>query len=312
MEAISVAKAVEVKHKEYEVDANKELIALGASNMVGALFQCYPTTGGFSRTAVNDQAGARTGIAAIISAVLIALTLLFLTPLFYYMPNAVLAAIIMVAVFGLIDLNYPIRLYKNRKDEFIVLLLTFILTLTAGIKEGILLGMLFSLLLLVYRTSRPHIAVLGKIKGTDYFKNIKRFENEAETNDNILIIRFDSQLYFGNKDYFKNELLKLIDLQKSLPKAIIIKSEPINYIDSSAVFMLENLIEELNRKNIRVLFSDVIGPTRDIIYKSGLLDKIGENSFFVNTAEAYEYAMHKTPKNEIQEKISLQVKKVTL
>lgn len=311
MEAISVAKAVEVKHKDYEVDANKELIALGTANIIGSFFQSYPTTGGFSRTAVNDQAGAKTGIAALVSALVVGLTLLFLTPLFYYMPNAVLAAIIMVAVFGLIDVKYPLKLYKNRKDEFVLLILTFSITLVVGIKEGILLGVLFSLLLLVYRTSKPHMAVLGKIKGTHYFKNINRFENEVEIDDDILIVRFDAQLYFGNKDYFKNELLEIISSKKKAPKAVIIKSEPINYIDSSAVFMLENLIEELNAKHIKVLFSDVIGPTRDIIHKSGLLYKIGKEHFFVNTSEAYDYALHNTPKSKIQEKISLQTKKKT-
>ncbi|MGI9546955.1 MAG: SulP family inorganic anion transporter [Flavobacteriaceae bacterium] len=308
MEAISVAKAVEVKHKEYEVNANQELIALGASNIVGSLFQSYPTTGGFSRTAVNDLTGAKTGFASIISAVVVGLTLLFLTPLFYYLPNSVLAAIIMVAVFGLIDVKYPVRLYRNRKDEFVLLVLTFLITLTIGIKEGILLGVLFSMLLLVYRISKPHLAVLGKISGTNYFKNIHRFADDVEIDKKVLIVRFDSQLYFGNKDYFKNELLKRVDDKGDTLRAIIIKAEPINYIDSSAVFMLENLIENLNGKGINVLFSDVIGPTRDIIKKSGLVNKIGKENFFVNTSEAYEYAIKKAPKSDIQEKISLQTK----
>ncbi|XLS29746.1 SulP family inorganic anion transporter [Flavobacteriaceae bacterium M23B6Z8] len=309
MEAISVAKAIETKHKDYEVDANQELRALGTANIIGSFFQSYPTTGGFSRTAVNDQAGAKTGLASLVSVLVVALTLLFFTPLFYYLPNAVLAGIIMVAVFGLIDFKYPIRLYKNRKDEFVLLLLTFLITLAVGIKEGILLGVLFSLLLLVYRISKPHMAVLGKIKGTDYFKNIDRFEENVETDHHILVIRFDSQLYFGNKDYFKNELLKRINAHEPHLKAIIIKSEPINYIDSTAVFMLEQLIDDLKQKNIKVLFSEVIGPTRDIIYKSGLLEKIGKENFFVHTSEAYAYALHRTPKNELQEKISLQTKK---
>jgi len=311
MEAISVAKAVEVNHKEYEIDANQELIALGASNVIGAFFQSYPTTGGFSRTAVNDQSGAKTGIAAIVSAMVVGLTLLFLTPLFYYLPNAILAAIIMVAVFGLIDVAYPVRLYKNRKDEFMLLIATFLITLTVGIKEGILLGVLFSLLLLVYRTSRPHVAVLGKIKGTNYFKNITRFEEDVEIDKQILIVRFDAQLYFGNKDYFKNELIKLVNNSETKPKAIIIKAEPINYIDSSAVFMLESLVEAFEEQKIKLLFSDVIGPTRDIIQKSELLEKIGKEHFFVNTLEAYEYATNNKPKNKIQEKISLQFKKST-
>ena len=125
MEAISVAKAVEERHDDYEVDANQELIALGTSNIAGSLFQSYPTTGGFSRTAVNEQSGAKSGISPLVSATVVALTLLFLTPVFYYLPNAVLAAIIMVAVFGLIDFKYPITLFKHRRDEFFVLLATF-------------------------------------------------------------------------------------------------------------------------------------------------------------------------------------------
>ena len=159
MEAISVAKAVAEKHPEYELDPNQELRALGTANMVGAFFQSYPTTGGFSRTAINEQAGAKTGIAPLISAAVVGLTLLFLTPLFYYLPNAVLAAIIMVAVFGLIDFSYPISLYKTHKDEFVLLLLTFIITLTVGITAGILSGVLLSLLILLYRISVPNIAV---------------------------------------------------------------------------------------------------------------------------------------------------------
>ncbi|MGB5693251.1 MAG: solute carrier family 26 protein [Flavobacteriaceae bacterium] len=309
MEAISVAKAVEAKQKEYEVDANQELIALGASNIVGSLFQSYPTTGGFSRTAVNDLSGAKTGVAALISAIIVGLTLLFLTPVFYYLPNAVLAAIIMVAVFGLIEIRYPIRLYKNRKDEFVLLIVTFIITLTIGIKEGILLGVLISLLLLLYRTSNPHVAVLGKIRGTTYFRNVDRFADDVEIADGILTLRFDSQLYFGNKDYFKKTLMRLAEEKGEGLRAIIIKAEPINYIDSSAVFMLENLIEEFNQQNIKILFSNVIGPTRDIIYKSGLLEKIGKENFFVNTIEAYEYVIDEAPKTEFQRRISLQTKK---
>jgi len=305
MEAVSIAKTMENKHG-YEVKPNQELIALGTANIVGAFFKSYPSTGSFSRTAINDLSGAKTGLAGIISAAVIALTLLFLTPLFYFLPNAVLAAIILVAVFGLIDFRYPAQLLKTRKDEFVLLLVTFGITLTVGIPEGILFGTLFALLLMVYRTSKPHIAVLGKIKGTDYFRNIARFKDAIENNPEVLIIRFDAQLYFGNKDYFKSELLRELHTQNPLPNTLILKSDPINYIDSSAVFMLENLIIDLQKQGISVLFSEVIGPTRDIIKKSKLLDIIGQKNFFVTTLEAYEYALNKTPKNDLQEKVSLQ------
>ena len=310
MEAMSVAKVMERKHKN-QLRPNQELIALGTANIIGAFFKSYPTTGSFTRSAINDLSGAKTGLANLVSAVIVVLTLLFLTPLFYYLPSAVLAAIILVAVFGLVDLQYPIQLFKTRKDEFILLNVTFLLTLFVGITEGILFGTLLALLLMVYRTSKPHVAVLGRINGTSYFRNINRFKEDIEPNADVLILRFDAQLYFGNKDYFKSELLAAIAQQQTPPTTIIIKSDPINYIDSSAVFMLENLITELQQQEIRVLFSELIGPTRDIIKKSKLIGLIGRENFFVNTNEAYEFATKKTPKTNLQEKISLQTKSDT-
>ena len=308
MEAISVAKAVEEKHSYYKVDSNQELIALGTSNIIGSFFQSYPTTGGFSRTAVNDQAGAKTGVAPMVSALVVGLTLLFLTPLFYFLPNAILAAIIMVAVFGLIDFKYPLELFKNRRDEFFLLIATFLITLTIGIKEGILLGVLISLLLLVYRTSRPHIAVLGRIKNTDYFKNVTRFPEDTETFKEFLIIRFDAQLYFGNREYFKNELLQQIEKQGSEVKYIILNAEAINYIDSSAIHMLRQTIQELKNKGIKLVVAGAIGPTRDIFYSSGLIDDIGKENFFVKTNEAFEHCRPLSRKTALEEKISLQSK----
>ena len=306
MEAISVAKAVEEKHSDYEVDSNQELIALGTSNIVGSLFQSYPTTGGFSRTAVNDQAGAKTGIAPMVSALVVGLTLLFLTPLFYYLPNAVLAAIIMVAVFGLIDFEYPVQLFKNRRDEFFLLIATFLITLTVGIKEGILLGVLVSLLLLVYRTSRPHMAILGRIRNTNYFKNIIRFPEDTERFKEFLIVRFDAQLYFGNKEYFRKELLKQLEDPETKVHYIILNAEAINYIDSTAVYMLRQTIHELKKKGIKLVVAGAIGPTRDIFYSSGLIHDIGKENLFVKTYEAFEHCQTLSQKTAIEEKISLQ------
>lgn len=308
MEAISVAKAVEEKHDDYEVDANQELIALGTSNIIGSLFQSYPTTGGFSRTAVNDQAGAKTGVSPIISAIIVGLTLLFLTPLFYYLPDAVLGAIIMVAVFGLIDFKYPLQLIKNRKDEFFLLIITFLMTLVIGIKEGILLGVLISLLLLVYRTSLPHIAILGRIKGTNYFKNTERFSSHTEVDDTTLIIRFDAQLFFANKDFFKKELYKNIQRKGVDLKTIILNAESINYIDSSAVHMLKQVLTDIENKGIKLLLSGAIGPVRDILFNSGLTDTIGKEHLFVTTKEAYDYSRLPNNKTTEQEIIISQTK----
>lgn len=308
MEAISVSKALEEKQEDYEVDANQELIALGTANILGSCFQSYPVTGGFSRTAVNEQAGAKTGVSALISVVIVGLTLLFLTPLFYHLPNAILAAIIMVAVFGLIDTKYPLDLFKHRKDEFLLLLLTFGVTLFVGIKEGILLGVLMSLLLLVYRTSKPHIAILGKIKGTDYFKNINRFSKEVELNEEVLILRFDAQLYFGNKDYFKKQLYKEIQKKNHKLRKVILNAESINYLDSSAIHMLKQVITDLKKKKIEFLISGAIGPARDIIFSSGLIELIGRDNLFVKTLDAYEYCISTKLKTDVQQKIALQNK----
>ncbi len=289
MEAISVAKAVQEKQNEYEVDANQELIALGTSNIIGSLFQSYPTTGGFSRTAVNEQAGAKTGISAMVSAVIVGSTLLFFTSLFYYLPNAVLGAIIMVAVFGLIDFKYPVELFKKRKDEFILLLVTFLITISVGITQGIILGILFSLLLMVYRVSKPHIAVIARIEGTNYYKNINRFHSSVAIRKDVLGIRIDAQLFFGNTTFFKKALLKEIKLKGKHLKLLIINTEAISYIDNTAANMLYKMIQELKQKNIKVMFSGTTGPTRDILFKSGIINILGKENLFLRSHEAEDF-----------------------
>tara|TARA_B100001059_G_scaffold235582_1_gene281740 strand:+ start:5165 stop:6892 length:1728 start_codon:yes stop_codon:yes gene_type:complete len=311
MEAISVAKAIEEK-KDYSIKPNQELIALGTSNIIGSLFQSYPTTGGFSRTAVNDQAGAKTGLASIISALVVGLTLLFLTPLFYYLPNTILASIIMVAVFNLIDFKTPRKLMKSSKSEFYVLLFTFFITLFIGIKEGIILGVLISLLLLVYRSTQPHVAVLGKIRGTNYFKDVDRFNDEIETYENLLLVRFDEQIYFGNCQFFKEQLFERIDQKKGKLNVVILSSGGINYIDSSGMKILNEIISILKSKNIRFYMAGAIGPVMDSLFQSGVAKAIGGHHFFANTQQAFLYFLNKNPKNKIEKKISLQANKEIL
>ncbi len=214
------------------------------------------------------------------------LTLLFLTPMFYYLPKAVLASIIMVSVFGLIDFAYPKTLWKYRKDEFVVLIFTFLITLFIGIKEGVLIGVLFSLLLMVYRTSKPHFAVLGKIKGSEYYKNVERFGDEIERRDDLLILRFDSQMYFGNKNYFKAQVLKKVEAKENTLKGVILNAEAINYIDSSAAQMLIGVINDLHERGLLFYIAGAIGPTRDIIFSSGIISALGKDFLFVKTKEA--------------------------
>lgn len=285
MESFAVAKAIQAKHKNYQVDANQELLALGVANLGAAFFQGYPITGGFSRTAVNDQAGAKTGMASIFSAILIVLTLLFLTPLFYYLPNAVLAAVVIVAVLGLIDYKEAIHLWKEDRSDFWMLLVTFIITLTMGIETGIGAGVVLSLGMVVYRSTRPHMAVLARVPGTEFYRNIERFHN-LEQREDLLILRMDGPLYFANLNYFKDNLTRLINERGGKVKAVIINADSISHVDSSAVHALKDWVRELQAQEIRLYFTSLIGPVRDIFSKTGLVELIGENQLFMSNQQA--------------------------
>jgi SulP family sulfate permease len=183
---------------------------------------------------------------------------------------------------------------------------TFLLTLGLGIKEGILLGVLLSLLLLVYRISKPHIAILGKIRGTNFFRNIDRFTGDAEDTDTFLILRFDGQLFFGNKDYFRERLLRQIRKKGPSLRYIILNAEAINYIDSSAVFMLKALIREIKSEDIRFVVAGAIGPTRDILFRSGLIEDIGSENLFADTLQAYNHCKEAGNRSEVETRIATQ------
>ena len=306
MEAISIAKSIQEKHKTYEINPNQELLALGASNMIGSFFQSYPTTGGFSRTAVNNEAGAKTGVAALISALIVAIILTFFTDWFYYLPKSVLGAIIIVAVIKLIDYKYAIRLYKIRKDEFLVLLITFIATLFIGITEGILFGIIFSFLLLVYRTSKPHYAFLGRIGSTNYFKNIKRFPDEVVLRDDLIILRFDAQLFFGNIHFFKKLVFDSLNKNPKKVKGFIINARSMNYIDSTAIEQLIDIIEKIQEKGIRVMLVGATGPTRDSVIKSKLINVVKKGNLFITSGDATDSFDKVCKKSSIQKKLSRQ------
>ncbi|MGB5818266.1 MAG: solute carrier family 26 protein [Saonia sp.] len=306
LEAISIGKALEEKTDEYTIDANQELVALGTSNIVGSFFQSYPITASFGRSAISNESGTKTNLASIFSVLMVVVTLLFLTPLFYYLPNAVLAAVIMVSVFGLVDVEYPKSLWKYRKDEFVVLLITFLATLFIGIKEGILIGILCSLLLMVYRTSKPHFAVLGNIKNSDYYKNINRFGDEIVVRKDLLIVRFDAQLYFGNASYFQTQLLKQIEAKGEGLRGVILNAEAINYIDSTAAKMLIATIEDLHGRNLQFYIAGAIGPTRDIVFRSAIIDVLKKEHLFVQTKDAVAYFDDPSSVSILQEKVAYQ------
>lgn len=294
MESIAVAKAIQAKHKDYKVSPNQELIGLGAANMVGSLFQSYPTTGGFSRTAVNDQAGANTGLSAIISAALIALTLLFLTPLFYYLPKAILASVIMVAVFGLIDIKEAKHLWQTDRTDFWMLIATFAGTLSLGIEQGILIGVALSLGVVIFRTTLPHFAVLGRIPGEDHYKNINRFDN-LEQREDILIMRFDARLYFANVNFFRETIEAEIEERKDKLKLFILDANSINGADSSGVHALEEVSAYLQSLGIEFFMTSVKGPLRDILQKARFDEKLGKGKFFMHIQTAVDKFDEKDP-----------------
>lgn len=284
MESIAVAKAIANKHG-YKVDPNQELIGLGVANIGGAFFQSYPTTGGFSRTAVNDQAGARTGMASIISAIIIALTVLLLTPLFYYLPMAVLASIIMVAVAGLFDIKEMKYLWKTDRKDLAMLATTFMATLALGIEEGILVGVVLSLVVVIYSSTRPHSTELGRLGKTKNFRNVKRYP-EAKTDERVLIYRFDSQLFFANVTHFRDNLDELITSRNGKLQLLILDASSIHDVDSTGIHALRDLIEDLREREINLYIAGAIGPVRDKLKTCDIVNEMGKHNFFFDVDDA--------------------------
>lgn len=285
MQSIAIGKAVQAKHKNYEIDSNQELIALGTTNLASSFFQAFPIAGGFARTAVNEQAGAKTGLAALISAALITLTLLFLTPLFYYLPQAVLASIIMFAVLGLVDIKEAKFLWKTDRNDFWMMFITFVVTLFMGIEEGIIIGALLSLGIVVYKTSKPDLIALGKIPNHPLYKNIDRFES-VEVREDLLIVRFDARLYYANANHFKYTLLSMIAAKGQALKAIILNADSINSVDSSAIRVLQEIVAHCKRNNRIFYIVAVKGVVRDKFKRAGVFDVIGKDHFLLRIQHA--------------------------
>jgi SulP family sulfate permease len=287
MESTAVARAIQSRHKHYKLITNRELISLGLANVASGVLQSIPVTGGMSRSTINDQAGARTGMSVIISAILILLTLVFLTPLFYFLPNAILASVILVAVSSLLKIREARKLWTIDRKDFWMMIATFIGTLFLGIGPGIGIGVLLSLAWIIYETSYPHHAELGKVPGTHSFRNLRRFAN-LETAQGVLIYRFDAPLYFANIDRFGDVLREYRLHRKDSIHHIIIDMEGIHSIDSSALAFFSDLIEETAAEKVRLLLAEVKGPVRDKFYKAGLTEKLGEENFFVTVEDAYD------------------------
>jgi sulfate permease, SulP family len=283
MESIAVAKVYATRHG-YRIDPNQELVALGGANLAGAFFQAFPTTGGFSRSAVNDRAGARTTVATLVSAGVVALVLLFFTGLFRSLPNAVLAAIVITALASLFQWQEAVHLWRTDRRDFAVMMATFAATLGLGIEEGIIVGVVVSLGTLVYETSRPHTAVLGRLPGTETFRNLARHP-DAERPDGIIVYRLDAAFCFANAEFLGDEV-RTLALQTPRPRTVVFDFHAVNGMDSTALQQLESLLQDLEAAGIAARFAGVKGPVLDRMVGARLHARIGADRFHHEVAHA--------------------------
>ncbi|HXV44917.1 MAG TPA: solute carrier family 26 protein [Anaerolineae bacterium] len=282
MESISVAKSLASKRRQ-KVDANQELIALGAANLGATLTGGYPVTGGFSRSVVNFTSGANTGLASLITAALIALTVIFLTPLFYYLPQAVLAAIIIVAVVGLIDVATLKHVWHYNKADAASLIVTFLAVLALGVEAGIGVGVVVTILLFLWRTSRPHVAVVGRLGQSETYRNILR--HPVKTCPQVVAMRVDESLYFANTKFLEDTILRIV-AERPEVKHLVLIGIAVNFIDASALETLEALVEELRNAGVEFHLAEIKGPVMDRLKAVGFVDKLGLDQIHLSTHDA--------------------------
>lgn len=288
IETLSIGKSLATHHSYYRVRPNRELVALGVSKLAGSFFGAIPSSASFSRSAVVEEGGGVTAVSSLTAAGLLAAVLLFFTQLFYYLPLSMLAAVIIFSVGKLFDLGEMRRLGKLAPRELAVLLVTLAFTLFAGLQYGIAGGVLLSLVFVYWRAARPHLAALGRIPHTNAFRNLDRF-TEAEDRPDLLIVRFDAELYFGNAEFFGDRLLELVDAKGAALRHVLLDAHTIHDIDTSGLYALEQFWQTLRERRIDLHLCGVIGPVRDTLFRSGLMDRLGAERFFLSIQDAITY-----------------------
>ena len=282
MESISVAKTLAAKQRE-KVAANQELIALGLANLAATFTGGFPVTGGFSRSLVNYAAGARTTVASIISAILIGLSVLYLTPLFYYIPKSILAAIIIVAVTGLFDFDTMRRVWRYNKQDAAALFTTFFAVLALGVESGILIGAATSLVMFIARTSDPHVAEIGRLPNSHFYRNIKR--HNVQTWPEVAMLRIDASLYFANTRLLEESVAEMVVARPQL-KHLILVGTAINDVDYTAMEALEEIWRTLADADIELHLAAFKGPVLDRLGSSDLLKHLGDCNIHLTTHDA--------------------------
>jgi SulP family sulfate permease len=282
--SISVARVLAYRRRQ-RLDNDQELLALGAANLAAAVSGSMPVSGSISRSMVNFTAGARTQLASIITALLVGLAAFFFTPLFYYLPKAALAAIIVVAVLPLIDWRMAVKTYRYDPADAAALAATFLGVLTLGIQIGLLIGLALSIGSFLWRSSHPHVAIVGRVPGTQHFRNIDR--HKVETWPQILLLRIDRSLYFANVSHIEDIVATTIAEQAKLKHLVLIASA-INTIDYSAVESLEQLAANLRQAGVTLHLAEVKGPVMDRLRHTDLMAKLAPGRVFLSTEEAVE------------------------
>ncbi len=275
VESVSIAQTLAAKKRQF-IDPDRELVALGLANLGAGVTSAMPVTGGLSRSIVNYDAGAATPAAGAMTAVLIALAVLALTPLMYYLPNATLAAIIIVAVVSLLDFGALPRTWAYSRADGAAMAATMAVTLLIGVEQGLLAGVGLSLVLYLYRTSRPHMAVVGQVPGTEHFRNIDR--HAVVTTPEVFSIRVDESLYFPNARALEDRIVQALSDTPAL-RHVVLQCSAVNYIDASALESLEAINERLEAAEVQFHLSEVKGPVMDQLERGHLLHDLTGSVF---------------------------------
>ncbi len=283
VESVSVAQSLALKRNQ-RITPNKELLGIGAANIASALSGGYPVTGGFARSVVNFSAGANTPAAGVVSAILMAVVVAVATSWFYYLPHAVLAATIIVAVLGLIDFKTLQQSWHYDRADAISLILTFFGVIFLGVEEGIVIGVVLSLAVVVWRSSRPHMAVVGRVPGTEHFRNIDR--HDVELAHGLIALRIDESMYFANAQVLEDKIENLV-AASSDTRAVLLIMSAVNQLDSTALGMLDELEKNLQAKNINLQFAEIKGPVLDRLLNTDLGQRM-QDRIFLSTHQAFQ------------------------
>lgn len=270
VESVSVAQGLAAKKRE-RINPDQELIGLGSANIAASLAGGFPVAGGFSRSVVNFDAGAATPAAGLFAALLIAAATFFLMPLLAWLPRATLAATIIVAVWSLVDFSIVKKAWQYSRADFLAVLSTIVLTLLVGVEAGVAAGILVSVFVHLYKSSRPHVAIVGEVPGTEHFRNVLR--HQVITHEHILSLRVDESLYFANTRFLEDLVYKEISERPAL-KHVILMCSAVNEIDLSALESLESINSRLQDLGIKLHLSEVKGPVMDALKRSHFLHEI--------------------------------------